>query len=281
MRIAIIHEGHCDLWTSTYGMRAIGEAWRAEGHTVFVVEPRGKFAPADLAVLHVDRTVVPGPHLALARRYPRVVNGRVRDIGKRSFAGAPAADRDFPGPVIVKTARNCGGEPELGALVRRGGLMGLAARVLWRLPPQLSGRLDPQDYPIYGSGRAVPAWFFFDPRFVVQRYLPERWNGGAIALRRWSFFGDREMHSLTVQEGPTVKSGTLGERTPLGPVPGELQALRRRHGFDYGKFDYGIADGNVVVYDLNRTPSGGRLAAGELAQFGRALAPGLAALMGG
>jgi hypothetical protein len=280
MRIAIIHEGHHDLWTSAYGMRAVAAAWRGEGHEVFAIGPRDRFAPADLAVLHVDRTVVPEPYLALARRYPRVVNGRVRDIGKRSFPGAPAADRGFPGPVIVKTARNCGGQPELIALRRRGGLANLAARVLRRLPPQLSGVIDPEGYPVYERASAVPAWYFVDPRFVVQHYLPER-RDGAIALRRWMFLGDREMHSLTLQPGPTVKSGTLGERTTLGAAPDELHALRRRHGFDYGKFDYGIVDGEVVVYDLNRTPSGSRLGAGELEEVGRALAPGLAAIVGG
>jgi hypothetical protein len=29
--------------------------------------------------------------------------------------------------------------------------------------------------------------------------------------------------------------------------------IRRELGFDYGKFDYGIVDGRVVLYDVNRT----------------------------
>jgi hypothetical protein len=31
--------------------------------------------------------------------------------------------------------------------------------------------------------------------------------------------------------------------------------MRARLGFDYGKFDYGIVDGQVVLYDVNRTPA--------------------------
>ena len=38
------------------------------------------------------------------------------------------------------------------------------------------------------------------------------------------------------------------------PVPEELRKIRAQLGFDYGKFDYGIVDGEVILYDVNRTP---------------------------
>lgn len=54
---------------------------------------------------------------------------------------------------------------------------------------------------------------------------------------------------------PVVKLGRTLE--PISdPVPPELREARRRLGFDYGKFDYGIVDGSMVLYDVNRTPCG-------------------------
>jgi hypothetical protein len=41
---------------------------------------------------------------------------------------------------------------------------------------------------------------------------------------------------------------------PHPEIPDELRRLRREMGFDFGKFDYGIVDGRVVLYDANRTP---------------------------
>jgi hypothetical protein len=38
------------------------------------------------------------------------------------------------------------------------------------------------------------------------------------------------------------------------PVPDELRTLRQQLGFDYGKFDYGLVDGEVFLYDANSTP---------------------------
>ena len=49
----------------------------------------------------------------------------------------------------------------------------------------------------------------------------------------------------------------LADRPPMPltePVPEELRQTRRQLGFDYGKFDYGVVNGEVVLYDANRTP---------------------------
>ncbi len=35
--------------------------------------------------------------------------------------------------------------------------------------------------------------------------------------------------------------------------------MRRKLGFDFGKFDYGIVAGRVVLYDANRTPMFGSM----------------------
>jgi len=39
-------------------------------------------------------------------------------------------------------------------------------------------------------------------------------------------------------------------------VPKEVTGMRRRLGLDYGKIDYVIHQGQVVILDANRTPAG-------------------------
>ena len=62
-------------------------------------------------------------------------------------------------------------------------------------------------------------------------------------------------------------------------IPRELRSIREEMGFDYGKFDYGIVDGEVVLYDVNRTP-GAAPDAGLHADTVEALAPGIRDFLG-
>jgi hypothetical protein len=275
----IIHERAADLFKTGYGLRGVAEAWRDQGRTVHVVRGPDAFVPADIAILHVDLTVVPGPYLALAARYPICVNGRVGDIGKRRVSAQLVARRDgYRGPVVVKTDRNCGGYPEARLEARRGPMAWLGRAAMNRLPARISGRIRSARYPIFASPDEVPAWMWRDGRLVVERFLPER-RGGRFALRRWSFLGDRAFHTLTLSNSPIVKGGTMAGRETLGPPPDVLVAARLRLGFEYGKFDYGIVDGQVVLYDVNRTPSDARLGPGEGLARGRLLADGIDAVL--
>jgi hypothetical protein len=68
------------------------------------------------------------------------------------------------------------------------------------------------------------------------------------------FLGDREINRRTWSPDPVVKLRGSRIETLSEPVPDELRAIRRELGFDYGKFDYGVVDGEVVLYDVNPTP---------------------------
>ena len=70
-----------------------------------------------------------------------------------------------------------------------------------------------------------------------------------------------------------VKFRGVMERTSE-PVPDELRRIRQEMGFDYGKFDYGVVNGEVVLYDVNRTP-GASADPRVHAQTVEALSPGL------
>jgi hypothetical protein len=266
----IVHERDEPFWSSRYILRAVAENWREEGCRVEVLSGTERFVEADVAILHVDLTTVPRAYADLARRYPRVVNGRVLDISKRAFSTHIVTRRDgYQGPVIVKTNRNSGGVPERV----RSRSAGILAGRLCGLPWYVTGCLDPTAYPIFDSPKAVPSSVFWDPRFVVQRFLPER-EGELYRLRRWTFLGDREVHTLSTSREPIIKSGNTLQRTPLGAVPEEIREVRRRLGFDYGKFDYAIV-GEPILYDVNRTPTSGIADPAQRRALNRDLAQGL------
>ena len=84
--------------------------WEAMGFHVVVVTDEDTFVPADVALLHVDLSVVPDSCRRLAERYPLVLNGRVLDIRKRRFSQLLVDRHDsYSGKVIVKTDSNYGG----------------------------------------------------------------------------------------------------------------------------------------------------------------------------
>lgn len=70
------------------------------------------------------------------------------------------------------------------------------------------------------------------------------------------------------------------DRERLGEPPSELVALRRAMQMEYGKLDYAVVDGEVVVYDVNKTPSFGALAPERARAILGDLARGVDALLG-
>lgn len=233
-------------------LREMMNVWREDGIRVSVVSDPNEFIDADLAVLHVDLTVIPEAYRVLARRYPRVVNGRVFDISKRRFTAHEVKRGDgYSGQVIVKTNRNSGGVQEHlhdDSVIRRAS-MSRRNRLAWSVRAQLPG----SDYPIFENQRQVPLAVWFNRDLIVERFLPERVDGHFV-LRVWTFLGDRETNSMALSEVPVVKGRTIVRRHVVDEVPSALRQMRRDLGFDFGKFDYGIVDGQVVLYDTNRTP---------------------------
>ena len=87
--------------------------WREDGLEVVYLYGTDWFVPADLVLVHVDLSVVPESYIEFAARYPIVLNGRVRDIGKSAISGYLVhPGDDWDGPVIVKTDLNSGGYAE-------------------------------------------------------------------------------------------------------------------------------------------------------------------------
>lgn len=245
-RIAVIwHEADRRRRLSSYLVHVYAQVWRELGHEVEFVFGCDRFVPADLAILHVDLSVVPEGYLDLARRYPRTVNGAVADIRKSVISRhrlGPADD--FQGPVIVKSDLNCAGIPE-----RRRDAAGT-----WRLPWSRPGPRfrSSRDYPIHERLADVPREIFDDPACVVERFLPER-DGDLYCVRLYHFLGDRWTCSRLASPHPIVCGPTHCRVEPAEPHE-EIVALRRELRFDYGKFDYVVRDGRAVLLDANKTP---------------------------
>jgi hypothetical protein len=291
-RLAILTRTRDDFRERHYLVKLMFPIWEELGIEVVVVTDDEPFVPADLALLHVDLSVVPDRCRRLAERYPRVLNGSVLDIRKRTFSrDLVSRDGPDPGPVIVKTDLNCGGRQEFReAILDSRAVRALRPLGLGEQAHRFRDWLEEQrpwsrrtwihtsEYRVFASRSAVPRAVWGNRNLIVERFLSER-RGDLYACRHWVFFGDRDRHSRTLSTAPAVKGRTSIEALS-DPVPDALREMRRRLGFDYGKFDYGVVDGRIVVYDVNRTPGIASDPSAHAAAVAE-LAPGIQAFLKG
>ena len=233
-----------DGLASPYMLGPIVVELARRGHRVTIANgvPAQNVA-ADIAILHVDFTVVPPEYLDFAASFPICLNGKVGTIAKRAVAdGLVRQNTDWAGPVIVKTDLNCRGAPELRAN---------KLAELTNVPLPFPNVTALSDYLTFASAAAVPGAYWLNDGLVVQKFLPERLADG-FGIRFWTFLGHVERCDLCVSSSALVKAATT-MRLESSPVPEQLRALRKRLGLDYGKIDFVIHDGRPVVMDVNKT----------------------------
>jgi len=242
--VVVAHEH--DLFASRpFMVKGLFPFWERAGHVVHVRHGVADLPEADVAFFHADATRVPPSYREALARYPVVVNGRTGDISKRVVSrNLVRPGDDYRGPVIVKTDMNSGGLPELlhNREARRKGET-----------DEPAGRFMTGRYPIFASLRHVPAALAADPALVLEKFLPERDPRGFVT-RCWIFLGAVERCNRMVGKEPVVKGADVIERVPC-EVPDAIRARREELGFDYGKFDFVIHDGEPVLLDVNRTPT--------------------------
>lgn len=243
--IAVLwHAGQRGRPPGTYMIDHYAEVWREDGHRVVDLYGTAEHVPADLAIVHVDLSVVPAELLEFAGRYPRALNSGIRDIRKTTFSTLRVTPADgYRGAVIVKSDLN---------------YAGLAERAL-RAPNAPRGRFlaglrSPRDYAIFETAAAVPEEIWTDPEVVVERFVPEI-EDGSYVTRAMVFLGDRATCAKFYGPHPIVNTTTSTRMERVEPHP-EMLALRAAMGFDYGKFDYVLHDGRPVLLDANKTVSG-------------------------
>jgi len=280
MRIAVLfHAGDRHANLSSYIVHHLAEYWREDGHDVeYLFGPR-RFSPADLLFVHVNLSVVAVYFLSIASRYPIALNARIGDIRKSSISCNLIRPGDaWEGAVIVKSNLNYGGQPEevLGSswferhfpiwrrIVRR------STRVLGSCRPVASW----QDYQVFASITDVPASWLRSHHLVVERFRPER-EDDLYFLRIYQFLGDRYSSLRLASSSPVVKARNSLRVERIEPHPAIL-AWRKTLGIDYGKLDYVIDDGEVVLLDVNKTTGASRqMADADLPAMRRHLAEGL------
>jgi hypothetical protein len=250
-----VHPAH--RFGPTYLLYFIVETWRRRGIELEVVDDPARHVDADLAFLHVDLTEVPAAYRGLLDRYPVVVNGRRTSIAKRAVSGnLLTRDSDYDGPVIVKTNENTAGIPDdrargWGPVWHPAGRRMLDAV----LPRRLTGGMFALRYHVYETLADVPPIVWSLDRMVVEKFLPER-AGDLYAIRYWEFLGGCHITDVLYSETPYVKaSGHIRRALPKPDpaAPSQLLDWRRRFGLDYGKFDYAMGAGQLILFDVNPT----------------------------
>jgi hypothetical protein len=263
--ILILTHNYDDFFNRGYLISTLFSHWTQCGHKVAIVRGMPRGARADIAVQHVDCSVVPPDYAEFAAQFPLVINGAARDVRKRNVSRLLVRPGDgWDGPVIVKSDLNFSGIPEA-----------FHNRVAGQLEQELPHPVRPvyDKYEIFGSPTAVPPPIWHNRDLVVERFLPERDERG-FWMRTWVFLGDRERCNRHCSPWPIVKAGNAIHREPAA-IPDEIRAERDRLGFDYGKFDFVISGGRPVLLDANRTPGGSPNLTGEFARGAAELACGI------
>jgi hypothetical protein len=252
-KVAVLTHRNDKFESRSYFLALLLDCWKAAGVDVVVLRGTDQYVPADVLILHVDLTVTPEAYITFSRRYPLVINGSVLDISKRRISSHIIGQDDpYAGPVIVKTDLNCGGKQER-RLENRTPFHQLAGKIMKRFTWAQSGNLTSSEYRIFPDSHSVPHRVWGNQRLVVEKFLPER-DGAYYCTRHWLFFGDEGLNYRVFSHEPIVKAGNAIRSERGFPVPEPLRALRAQLGFDYGKFDYTMVNGEVILYDANRTP---------------------------
>jgi len=247
MRIAVIHEASAT--PQGYTIFALAELWQSAGHEVLHLRGPHSYEPADVALLHVDLSVVPKAYLTLARRYSTTLNLQVTDIRKRHISPNLLKAKDaYTGPVLVKSNLNHAGIPEQNIPASK------SRWAFWKKPPTFTRFSQPKEYPIFPSIAEVPRHFWKDPLLVVEKFLPEH-EDGFYFLRQTYFLGDCHNSWRLRSPHPIIRADDYLDDVEIS-TPESLEAYRREIGLDYGKIDYVEHDGKVTVLDVNKTIGG-------------------------
>jgi hypothetical protein len=262
-----------------YAITHLAEHWRSDGHDVRFIFGTGRFEAADLVIVHVDLSIVPAGYLDFAARFPIALNGRVQDIRRTGFSRILVRPGDgYAGPVIVKSNQNHAGAPDRARAAV--GLSGIRWRLRRRLAairgsaegePPLFG--TPLDYRIFDCAVDVPSSWFSRPDIVIERFVPER-DGQDYVVRNYQFLGDRSTWTRVVGPQPIVNAYTQVRVEPCDP-DAEIERRRYELGFDYGKFDYVMHEGQAVLLDTNKTTGAASIATPEVLAARRHRADGL------
>jgi len=253
VRIAVIgfESLRPDEMEESHAIGLIAKYWRNSGHEVRFLSGCGEFWDADVAILHVDLSVVPEEYIQFSCKFKRVLNGRITDI-RKSRISRNLVDTNYKGKVIVKTDLNSAGYPEV---VSKQGVMSPEARESHY--SELGWPADaPKPYHIFDSIENIPQKIRSIPGIVIEKFRPEI-DGEWYRVRRSFVCGDYAISYRMGDRQPIVEFGQPEAFEWSENVP-EVLAAAKSLGLDYGTVDYTLHDGEYVILDINKTPGRGR-----------------------
>ncbi len=233
----------------------LSKFWKEDGHEVIYLFGVDEYVPADILIVHVDLSIVPESYLEFTKKYPVVLNEKIKDIRKSTISQNLLNLHDnWNGRVIVKTNRNCSGMPELLRDGFKGKMKKFYYRNLKRLRLQklLKVPLFARDYKVYDHLNDVPHYCFNHPELVVEKFTPEK-EEDHYCIRYYYFLGDRFICRLLKSKSPIVKGNTTEITEEISEPAPQIINLKNQMQFDYGKFDYVVLKGNVTLIDANKT----------------------------
>jgi len=263
-KIAIIFHSNDEKRTHLYAITYLANFWKQEGIEVNFIYGPEHFRYADIAILHIDLSIVPDNYLAFAKKYPYTLNRKVRDIRKSTFSKhILLLDNKYEGKVIIKSNLNYAGLPEriftnqernLTCSVIQKRISELKKKVLYSRFLRNDYEIQfnsPNDYIILDSPEFVPKQWYKREDIVIEQFLPE-FDGEHYCVRNYFFLGDQSVCILRKSTHPIVnQSSTVSIETVQ--VHREIEALRRKLNFDYGKFDYVVHNNIPILLDVNKT----------------------------
>lgn len=240
IRIAILMHDTAPKWPlSRYAVMQIAKYWLEDGNKVIAVCGDKNYVPADIAIVHVDLSVVPDSYLELANKYPIALNKHVKDIRKSTVSDNLLRKNDnYSGKVIVKSDLNFAGWPERFAT----GTLRSQQPVSFKLPT---------DYKIFNQLSDVPEEYFEQKDMVLEKFMPEK-EGELYFIRNFLFLGDKNACYRAASYDPVCNSASLLSLEITEPHR-EVFEWRESLKFDYGKFDYVVYKGKPVLLDANKT----------------------------
>ena len=251
----VITDNPQSIVKKTYLLSYLIPLWTEKGITIEISTPQN-CKDADLAVLHVDLTNVPELYSQACQKYPAVLNGSFLNSAKSVISHQLITPEDhYEGPVIIKTEANFGGILEY--LLKKQNQKTATdntpddkTEVTW----DNVEAIPPEQYPVLKSISLVPDAVWNNPHLVVEKFLPERDEKGLYILRGCLFFGDKEVNLRVKSKFPVVKGSGIIEREILkSDTPNQLKEMRKALKIDFGRLDYVINNGNIVLYDVNKT----------------------------
>jgi hypothetical protein len=275
--VVLIHKDDAAFPYFKYIIKLMIKVWKGCGLNVEVVRGIDHFVPADVVIPHLDLTIVPNEYREFLSQYPVVMNRDVVDISKSKIStNIIGKDDSYSGPVIVKTDCNSGGLPEERLLSKMYVLRAISSKISDKVGSTLGRKpagpiawgnikyIKTNDYPVFPSLQDVPREVFDNENLVVEKFLPEVADGKYL-VRYYYFFGDKDLHKVYRSREKVVK-GSDDVQLEEEPIPAELYAIRQQLGMDFGKLDYVLRDGKVVLLDASRTPGCPPHEQGQLAQ---------------